>query len=746
MKVLHLIGGGDEGGAKSHVLSLVQQLGYHISVKLISLRPGPFADDAKKMGIDVEVIRTGNIFEDIRRVRKIVVNGKYDILHTHGAKANMIGVFIKKQTKTPVVSTIHSDYRLDYLNSILKMYTFGLINTVSLRFLDYYIAVSYNFKEMLIKRSFPPQRIYTVYNGIPFENPIDIMPKEEFAKKYGFPIQPGDIFIGILARLDPVKGHTVFLDAAAKVLKKYPNVKFLIGGPGDDLRPSLERRASRLGIADNVFFLGMVTEPYSFFNLIDINVLASYSESFPYVILEGARLKKATVSSRVGGLEDLFIQGENGYLYTPGDSDALAGHLIELVGDEDKRRRFGENLYKTASEKFSLRSMTETQLSIYDKILAQVRQSRKDGKLYDIAILGYYGYRNSGDDAILKSIIEQLGQKKDELSIVVLSNNPYETRTLYRVQSVHRFHPFNVPAVLSKTRLFIAGGGTLIQDGTSSRSLWYYLFILHLAKKKGARAVLFANGLGPLTGKNNRRAASKILNRMDAITLRDSHAYKELLSLNVTKPVIKITADPALTLTSCDTSAGLEILNKEGIPTDKKLVALCLRKWIKVKNAVQILASLADRIAADFNATPLFIAMQHPNDLRFSEKVLRCMKHKGYILSERYTVDETLSVIGNTSLVIGMRLHSLIYAANLNIPMVGLAYEQKVGFFMQSINQPYVDWNENFNMDELLKKLNEVWENSGRIKKELEDIKPLLKKMVTDSVELTLSFLPEKQK
>ena len=97
-------------------------------------------------------------------------------------------------------------------------------------------------------------------------------------------------------------------------------------------------------------------------------------------------------------------------------------------------------------------------------------------------------------------------------------------------------------------------------------------------------------------------------------------------------------------------------------------------------------------------------------------------------------------------MVIGMRLHSLIYAANLNIPMVGLAYEQKVGFFMQSINQPYVDWNENFNMDELLKNLNEVWENSGMIKRELERFKPRLEKMVKDSVELTLSFLPGKQK
>lgn len=743
MRVLHLIGGGDEGGAKSHVLFLVQQLSNHIPVKLISLRPGPFADDAKEMGIDVEVIHFGNIFKDINRVMKIAHDGGYNILHTHGAKANMIGAFVKQQIDISVVSTVHSDYRLDYLNSLLKMYTFGLINTVALRFIDYYIAVSYNFKEMLIKRNFSPQQIYTVYNGISFETPVDTIPKEEFIKKYGISANQGDIFIGILARLDPVKGHTVFLDAAAKVIEKHPNSKFLIGGPGDELKPTLEKRVQKLGISDNVFFLGMVTEPFSFFDIIDINVLASLSESFPYVILEGARLKKATVTSRVGGLEDLFDHGKNGYLYTPGDSNALANHLIELIQNKDKRLAFGENLYKTASENFSLKSMTATQLGIYEKISAQVAKTKKDGKAYDIAILGYYGYRNSGDDAILKYIIDQIRLKDEELSIIVFSNKPQETRSLYKVDSVHRFNLLKVPTVLSKTRLFIAGGGTLIQDGTSSRSLWYYLYMLYLAKKKGAHTTLLANGLGPLTKSKNRKAASKILNNMDAITLRDPNAYDELLSLNVTKPITKIAADPALALTGSDASMGMDILQTEKIPTDKKMIVLCLRKWKKVKNAEKILATLADKIVTDFDATPVFIAMQHPIDVKFSRKVIRNMKQKGYILTKRYTVDETLSILSNAEMVIGMRLHSLIYATNLSVPMVGLAYEQKVGFFMQSINQPYVEWNEAFNMEDLLAHLHEVWANTDEIKEDLKKIKPVLEKNVTDAIELTLSFLLE---
>jgi polysaccharide pyruvyl transferase CsaB len=743
MKVLHLIGGGDEGGAKSHVLSLVRQLSDHITVKLISLRPGPFTEDARAMGIDAEVVRSGNIFRDIKTIIRIIRSGGFDILHTHGAKANMIGVFAKRNTGIPVVSTVHSDYRLDYLHSVLKMYTFDLINTVALRFIDYYIGVSKNYKEMLIRRGFPAHRIYTVYNGIPFDNSIDIMPKADFAKKYGVELKNDDVAVGILARLHPVKGHTVFLDAAEKVLKKFPRTKFLIGGWGDELRPTLEKRAKQLGISNNVFFLGAVAENYSFFEHIDINVLTSYSESFPYVILEGARMKKATVSSRVGGLEDLFVQGENGFLYTPGDSDALAEHLITLIGDPGKRKAMGEKLYGAARVSFSLKAMTETQLNIYNSILKQEAKIKKDGKEYDIAILGYYGYRNSGDDAILKSFIDHLKNNHNNLSVIVLSNNPSEARRLYSVQSVYRFHPFRIPLILSKTRLFVAGGGTLLQDDTSSRSLWYYLLMLHLAMKKGARLAMLANGLGPLTKKKNRKAAARILDRMDVITLRDPNAFEELKSLEVSKPVTMVAADLAMALAPCDRFPGLKLLSSEGVPTDKNLVAFCLRKWKKVKRSEKILAALADKIADEFDLIPLFIPMQHPDDVRFLKKVMYHMTRPGYIMQKRYSVDQTLSILGNAKMVVGMRLHSLIYAAKLSIPMVGLAYEPKVNYFMQSINQPYVNWDRYFSMEDLMEKISNVWTNASRIRRELDEIKPVFEEKVKEAMELTLSLLPD---
>ena len=167
-----------------------------------------------------------------------------------------------------------------------------------------------------------------------------------------------------------------------------------------------------------------------------------------------------------------------------------------------------------------------------------------------------------------------------------------------------------------------------------------------------------------LDKEKNRKVAARILDRMDVITLRDPNAYEELKSLEVSKPVTMVAADPAMALAPCDCLPGLKILSLEGVPTDKNLVAFCLRKWKKVKRSEKILAALADKIADEFDLVPLFIPMQHPEDVRFIRKVMYHMTRTGYIMQKRYSVDETLSILGNVKMVVGMRLHSLIYAAN----------------------------------------------------------------------------------
>lgn len=742
MKVIHLIGGGDEGGAKSHVLQLIKELGKHIDATLVSYRKGKFHDDAVALGIDARIVKTGNAFSDLLKTLKLVKIGNYDIIHAHGAKANMMASIIKRLTGIPVVTTVHSDYHLDYLHSILKRFSFGVINMIALRRINYHISVSSNLKEMLKERGFNPQHLYSVNNGIPFDNEIPVCTRKEFFTRFNIPFPEDCVLVGIMARLHPVKDHETFLRAASEVIKKNPNARFLIAGPGDDLMPHLKQFADKLGLSPYVFFTGMVDRPYDFFQIIDINVLTSISEGFPYVVLEGARFSKVFVSTRVGGLGDLIESGVNGYLVEPKDWKTLGSHLTELSLDKDKREQMGADLKVKAEAEFSLRKMCDTQLTIYEAILKNESRNKKDNKKYDIAILGYYGYKNSGDEAILRSTLDSLRGLDPDLSFLVFSKNPRETKKKYLVDSVNRFNFIKVLRILKKSRLFLAGGGSLIQDNTSTRSIWYYLTVLRMAKRMGTKTMLFANGIGPIKRAFNRHFAAKVLNDLQAISLRDSESFNEIKAMGIKNPNIYVTSDPAVLLEpAC--KADLDMLMKsEGIPSDKALIGFSIRKWADSCYLNQI-AEVADYCVENFDAHPVFIPMQYPGDYEISQAIRNRMEYSSSIIKSIYSPEVLLGLTGRTELMVGMRLHSVIYAASQCVPLLGLVYEPKVGSFLKEIGQPSAGTMDKLDSKNICKQLDDIWHNRDKIREDLCQSKKRLTIMAQANVETAYRLLKE---
>ncbi len=747
MKVLHLIGGGDVGGAKSHVLSLVRELGKHIDVKLVSFRPGAFADDARAMGINVEVVKSGNIISDVKRVLQIIREEGYEIVHSHGAKANMISVIAKKFLLTPTVTTVHSDYRLDYLQSLLKRLSFGLINTVALRFIDYHIGVSKNFKEMLIKRNFDPELIFTVYNGIDFEKKIPAYSREGFLKKHKLDsINEGDVLIGILARLDPVKGLNIFLQAAKIVLKKYPRTKFLIGGDGKERR-SLEKKAATLGISDSVYFLGFVNEPYEFMSSIDINLLTSLSESFPYVILEGARVKRATISSNVGGISDLIDSGSNGYLFNPGDYKKLAEQIICLLDDSSLRTAMGDRLFDKAQAQFSLRNMCNTQLNIYKTIAERYRTVDKGSNSYDAIISGYYGFRNIGDDSMLMAIINNMREYKKDIKILVLSKNPMETHSEYKVDSINRFNIFHIISLMRNSKLFINGGGSLIQDNTSTRSLLYYLSMIWLSKKLGMKVMIYANGIGPLTRKSNRRLTKAVMDQVDVITLREDMSNKEVADLQINKPMIKITADSAMTISPASRAEIDRVFEEEGISPEGPYAGFSVRNWKHHISFEDTIARAADYLLDRYGVKPVFIPMQYPSDLLIIDRIVSKMKGKGHVIRNKYNGSYMLGIISRMDLLVGMRLHALIFGASTQVPIIGLSYDQKVEGFLEYVGLAgqYCAGHVCFlEFDNLKKLMDEVWVKREDIKKHLHSITPMLKQKAMEDARIAIELIESK--
>lgn len=370
MKILHLISGGDTGGAKTHVLSLLSELQKKIDVKIICFMKEDFYYEAKERGINIEVFEQKKRYDlsVVKRLLSEIKKGKYDIVHCHGARANFMAFLLKLFYKIPSVTTVHSDYKLDFQDNRYKDLVYTKINTLALKFIDYYIGVSDSFRKMLIDRGFDSDKIFTVYNGIEMNLMKELTNPVEFFKRYNITSDKDTILIGTLARLHPVKGVDVLIRGAKKVLDQRQNVKFLIGGDGTEA-PILKELAKELGIEKNVYFLGFVNEPSSFFNAIDVNTVTSHSESFPYVIMEGGAFRKTIVASNVGGIGDIVIEGKTGFLFEDGDHEKLAAQLIKLIDDADLRRKLGENLYNSVKKNYSAESMANKHISIYKQIL-----------------------------------------------------------------------------------------------------------------------------------------------------------------------------------------------------------------------------------------------------------------------------------------------------------------------------------------------------------------------------------------
>ncbi len=370
MKILHLISGGDTGGAKTHVLTLLNGLRkIGVETELLCIMEGVFTREASDVGIPVTIIPQKKRYDlkVLKKIKEYINLSDFDMVHCHGARANYIAMFIRNGINKPMLTTLHSDYKLDFKDNFFKQMFFAPVNAIALRSFRYILTVTLTFKNMLIERGFDENRLYVVYNGIDFEKKDKFIPKEDFLAKYKIPYDKDCRYVGLAARFQVVKGVIYFLEAAEKVCAVNPNVKFLIAGDGD-LKDEFRRFIKDRKLEDKIFLLGFVKDINSFYNAIDINTLTSLSESFPYALLEGAKMKKATIAAAVGGIVEMIKDNETGYLVKKADSRLLAEKINKLLNDDKLRESFAVNFYNYAKENFSAEKMAYTHKQIYEKI------------------------------------------------------------------------------------------------------------------------------------------------------------------------------------------------------------------------------------------------------------------------------------------------------------------------------------------------------------------------------------------
>ncbi|MEG2988285.1 MAG: polysaccharide pyruvyl transferase CsaB, partial [Oscillospiraceae bacterium] len=394
-----------------------------------------------------------------------------------------------------------------------------------------------------------------------------------------------------------------------------------------------------------------------------------------------------TVASRVGGVPYLIDHGVNGLLFEAGNAEELGKHLATLAQDATLREHLGQRLYHRAKTDYSLERTITRQLEIYNIILRRAQSTSK--QRYGGLVCGAYGRGNAGDDAILEAIISELRQIDPDFPLWVLSRSPKDTRLTYRVNSIYTFNFISFLHRMGKTQLYINGGGSLMQDVTSRRSLWFYLFTISAAKLRGNKVQMYGCGIGPVTSPANRKLCARILQkRVDAITLRDTHSQQELSDMGITNPKIILAADPTVILPAADSEVVDGILESNGLDPNGKYIGFTLRPWEGFEAKAAIFAAAADYAYETYGLTPLFLPIEPLRDNASAKQAAGYLKKAPcHIITHTGSSAHTIGLFARMQVVVSMRLHALVFAAGQGVPLVGVVYDPKISSFLSYIGQ-----------------------------------------------------------
>ena len=312
---------------------------------------------------------------------------------------------------------------------------------------------------------------------------------------------------------------------------------------------------------------------------------------------------------------------------------------------------------------------------------------KSDGTGPKVVISGYYGFDNCGDEAVLLAMTRCLKKLRPDIRIVVLSNNPKKTRELYSVEAVNRWNPLYVALHLLSCQLVLSGGGSLLQDVTSTKSLRYYLAVINIAVMLGKRVMIYSQGIGPLDTERNRKSVSQVLNRCHTITVRDKRSEELLRELGVRQD-IQVTCDPVMALSPedivssgiADEASGISVLEST-FEARKPLVMAVVRQWKDDRHNAPVAEFLDTLVKGGWEV--LLVPAHYPNDMEALDKIVRFMTEQPRRLDYCVTACEFLALSAQAKMVFSMRLHGLICAFAAGTPMLGLSYDPKVDAFME---------------------------------------------------------------
>lgn len=356
-----------------------------------------------------------------------------------------------------------------------------------------------------------------------------------------------------------------------------------------------------------------------------------------------------------------------------------------------------------------------------------------------IALSGYYGFDNAGDEAVLLAICSTINKLNPSTDFVVFSGSPAKTIPIHGLRAVSRINPLTVVYELLHADLLISGGGSLFQDITGPRSLPYYISIVALAKLINKPVIFYAQGVGPINRNLSKWLMRKFANRVDLITLRDRDSMLLLKQIGVTLPPIRVTADPVFALEPSESHfQQMETLLMDYGVKEEKLVGVSVRSWNSLMAFRPNLAKMLDYLV-DKGYQIVFIPMEYPKDVAESQCIISLMKNTACIIDTKLSSLQHIALTSKFDLLIGMRLHSLIFAANRGIPFAGISYDPKITAFLNLFNLSPIEGD----YETICRQIDRLLTNHS-LQAEIKNRAQELRSLAEETAHLALSLITDK--
>ncbi len=647
------------GGAETHIFELAKELKKKGHTVTVFSNGGVYADALEKAGVrHVHAPLHTKTLSSLRKSYKILMaefkKNRPSVVHSHTRISSYVGGLVCKRLGIPMVTTVHGKFRSDFL--------FRSFSNWGCRAL----TVSEDLKNYLIDDyHYNPDHISMTVNGIDMKR---FQKKDLPAFRAALGVAPQQKVILMVSRLDPdVVPHVQrVLNLAPDIFRQAPDTRLVIVGSGKSFL-ALAQEANRINQlcgTDFVLLQGAKTNVEQYTAVADLfigisrSALEAMSSEVPVILL-----------GNMGYLglysEEIRMQSVETNLTCRGFPFPDKQDLLQLILDCLKKQDLTANIQdglRLVHEKYSIATMASTAEAVYREAVDAFRP-------LDYMISGYYGRNNFGDNLTLSCLMHHLKEKNG----TVLTCNASSTRIPASVHKLHRFHLLKIRKAMKKTKVFLLGSGSILQDATSNRSIFYYHFIMRMAVRYHCKTMLYANGIGPIHRPINQRTTAKLLNQMDLITVRDQESIEQLRKFKVHTPVF-LTADDSFSYDRND----LPSLPKDPNTAGKTIVGVnFISKLMSMPGAVTeiaaALSSLAETHSFFYNLIPLHL----DQDTFILQELHRLLPKCSRLIQPTGDPEELIAVIAAGHYHIFERLHGQIISTTLNIPFLPIQYDPK---------------------------------------------------------------------